>query len=347
MASPSYDSVLGYVVDVEAEIHKATAAWQAYGYAASDAYSKAYVHQGEVLKAVSANLEQMRKDEEAMLSLAFTILTVGVAGPLASAFLKGKVDVAVEEVTAAIKDQAVVKTAKAAAEVAKDSLSDSAKKVMEKASDKITESLQSPSREEAFQPSGIPPDQYGDELQEAIQRQTGALEDTVVTFLRKGSAGMTMDGAKRLSQGILNSDFITRAPGAVNKSKLKTSASVALWLAWAWARDVKYWSVHNIPTIPGVGKELAAFEPIRKELVEQLHLPAADINQKAFSVTGKFDIMNMSGLIRWSFSAGARATLFAGMPANPLGRSYAEMQMQQSLLKINLQRMGFVSSDGD
>src|SRR5580692_6369891 len=84
MGNPTYDNSLAYVVSVEAEIRRATSKWKEYGYAASKAYSQAYNDQGEVLSKVGKNLEQLRKREEQVASLALTIFTVGIAGPLAA-----------------------------------------------------------------------------------------------------------------------------------------------------------------------------------------------------------------------------------------------------------------------
>jgi hypothetical protein len=40
-------------------------------------------------------------------------------------------------------------------------------------------------------------------------------------------------------------------------------------------------------------------------------------------------MINMIEFIKWSFGPGARAALFAGMPMNPQGRLFAEIQADE------------------
>lgn len=44
---------------------------------------------------------------------------------------------------------------------------------------------------------------------------------------------------------------------------------------------------------------------------------------------------------------GARAALFAGMPMNPQGRLFAEIQMNQNLLNVTFKKLGIVQADED
>jgi len=90
MSSPTFSDALSYVVDAQAEILSAVADWKSYADAAAEAYSQAYEDQGRVLGSVNQRLEEMRKEDAERMTLALTILTVGVAGPIASVLVKGK-----------------------------------------------------------------------------------------------------------------------------------------------------------------------------------------------------------------------------------------------------------------
>jgi hypothetical protein len=63
--------------------------------------------------------------------------------------------------------------------------------------------------------------------------------------------------------------------------------------------------------------------------------------------TGHVDLIDMMGFLEWSVSTSATRALFAGMPANPQGRRYAEAQMPEHFLRMTLKRMGFLSSNKD
>jgi len=90
MSSPTFSDALSYVVDAQAEILSAVADWKSYADAAAEAYSQAYEDQGRVLGSVNKRLEEMRKEDAERMTLALTILTAGVAGPIASVLVKDK-----------------------------------------------------------------------------------------------------------------------------------------------------------------------------------------------------------------------------------------------------------------
>ena len=277
MSSPTFSDALSYVVDAQAEILSAVADWKSYADAAAEAYSQAYEDQGRVLGSVNKRLEEMRKEDAERMTLALTILTVGVAGPIASVLVKDKAAKVFEKLAENLQGKASKTALEAAGEMVKDSAGDLTKKGLEKVAEEVSKAYERPSVEDAFHSSGVPPDQYGDQLQEAIDLQTGVLQKLITAFMRKGSAGMTMDDAKQLLSRILNTDFVKYPPSAVKKGVLRKKASVALWLAWAWDRDREYWEKHSLPLFNA--KELSAFEPVRRVLVDQLQFPASAINQ--------------------------------------------------------------------
>src|SRR5919198_731009 len=80
--------------------------------------------------------------------------------------------------------------------------------------------------------------------------------------------------------------------------KPKRKASLALWLAWGWARDVHYWYMRSGDSYTVFGKELACFEPVRKVLVEQLGISQA--NRQVYApMNGSLNIIDMDGFIQW------------------------------------------------
>ena len=330
MGNPTYDNSLAYVVSVEAEIRRATSKWKEYGYAASKAYSQAYNDQGEVLSKVGKNLEQLRKREEQVASLALTIFTVGIAGPLAA------------EVTTEVFEKG--------ADVVKEQWVHLVNIGLEHGAELAAEHLGSSPSEELFKPAGIPPDQYGDELQEAIETRTSLLEDIVLDFLRKGSAGMKIDRAKALYDVILKTEFVQNPPVVTDRTKLRKHARFALWLAWLWARDLDYWKEHSNAT--HYRKELQSFEPVRLALDEfpiqhwEQDLYVEPHNEGGIQTfSDQVTLIDMEGYIEWSFRASARAALFAGIPSHPAGRKYAENQMAEHFLRMFLQRMGYFPSE--
>jgi hypothetical protein len=189
MSSPTFSDALSYVVDAQAEILSAVADWKSYADAAAEAYSQAYEDQGRVLGSVNKRLGEMRKEDAERMTLALTILTVGVAGPIASVLVKDKAAKVFEKLAENLQGKASKTALEAAGEMVKDSAGDLTKKGLEKVAEEVSKAYERPSVEDAFHSSGVPPDQYGDQLQEAIDLQTGVLQKLITAFMRKGSAG--------------------------------------------------------------------------------------------------------------------------------------------------------------
>ena len=198
--------------------------WKSYADAAAEAYSQAYEDQGRVLGSVNKRLEEMRKEDAERMTLALTILTVGVAGPIASVLVKGKAAKVFEKLAENLQGKASKTALEAAGEMVKDSAGDLAKKGLEKAAEELSKAYERPSVEDAFQSAGVPPDQYGDQLQKAIDLQTGVLQKLITAFMRKGSTGMTVDDAKQLLSRILSTDFVKYPPSPVKKGVLRKKA---------------------------------------------------------------------------------------------------------------------------
>ena len=66
---------------------------------------------------------------------------------------------------------------------------------------------------------------------------------------------------RKVYETIANMPFIINRPKRqVSTGNLKSSALLALWLAWGWARDSKCWKIHS--HLPINGGENADFEPV-------------------------------------------------------------------------------------
>jgi len=332
MSSPTFSDALSYVVDAQDEILSAVADWKSYADAAAEAYSQAYEDQGIVLGSVNKRLEEMRKEDAERMTLALTILTVGVAGPIASVLVKDKAAKVFEKLAENLQGKAS-KTALEAGEMVKDSAGDLTKKGLEKVAEEVSKAYERPSVEDAFHSSGVPPDQYGDQLQEAIDLQTGVLQKLITAFMRKGSAGMTMDEAKQLLTRILNTDFVKYPPSAVKKGVLRKKASVALWLVWAWDRDQEYWERHSLLFN---AKELSAFEPVRRVLVDQLQFPGSAIRVDDGAACSHDQHDRIHQVVVWSGGAGgavrrdADESARAPVCGDPDESKFAECDVQEA-----------------
>jgi hypothetical protein len=157
------------------------------------------------------------------MTLALTILTAGVAGPIASVLVKDK-----------------------AAKVFEKLAENMTKKGLEKVAQEVSKAYERPSVEDAFHSSGVPPDQYGDQLQEAIDLQTGVLQKLITAFMRKGSAGMTMDDAKQLLSRILNTDFVKYPPSAVKKGVPEKEGERGVVAGVGLGPRPEYWERHSL-----------------------------------------------------------------------------------------------------
>jgi len=343
--TPSFDTVSLYIEYLQGKILAATFSWHAFGEGCSTAYSKAYNDQGTVLSNIKRDLLDLRDKQKKILTFGLTLLTAGIAGPIATV------------------------EAKALFEVGEKKIQEAAAGLIQKGADGVAEwakgALEPPSFDEAFKPAGIPPDQYGNQLRKAIDLHASILEQQIVNFMKNGSAGMSLDGAKRLSDAILTTDYIKNPPQLTNEHDLKDYAKLVLWLAWAWARDLPYWQEHSDPS--GYLAELRRFEALRKVLEDELHIDGVtqtytpmrrqsrnvpkppflqrDADYEYVPSGPEEDLIDMAAFIKWSMSRDARTTLFAGMPAHPLGRKYVETQMEVHKMHAALHRMALIPDD--
>jgi len=170
--------------------------------------------------------------------------------------------------------------------------------------------------------------------------------------LRSGDQ-LTADGAKRLTEAILDSSFMkTLPPLDVDVKSLTRKASLALWMGWAMSRDPKYWNPKDAPILNEtyeVGKgwvrvpigqafwEQLDWEPVRQAIIPLGALYQAVTMQFNMPVgQGKVQSKNglyMWGFMEWSSSPQALERLFDGStPKNTLG--FEMVQKAQSQRKL-------------
>jgi hypothetical protein len=117
---------------------------------------------------------------------------------------------------------------------------------------------------DVFAPANTTPEEYTTGLQEGITwnvvfltkllyeakwdptKKSAKVEDKVITL--KSGDQLTADGAKLLTETILDSSFMKEMPPLdLDVDTLTKKASLALWIGWALARDAKYWNPKDAP----------------------------------------------------------------------------------------------------
>ena len=236
----------GYIKYLEDKVNEAEHQWNHYWLATSHAYTKAYDGQVAVLNQIKKVFDAREQFGKELLAFGLSLLTVGTAGGVAGAVARGFFP----------KDASGSRN-----EVGVDIVKDVLKKVMTTSGDKGIAAL-SPKApaDDVFSPGGVNPTEYLTALGEGISYYSGLLIQILNTVkydrsIRSAefdgkvipltSAGdqLTAADAKYLTESILNSSYVSEAPPLkLDSNKLLPMATLALWIGWAYARDVAYWS---------------------------------------------------------------------------------------------------------
>lgn len=334
----------GYIEYLADNITLADKLWTHYGWATSNAYASAYRQNQLVLNAVKVKQQQRRAQDEAILSFALSLLTVGVAGGIAGAVAR--------KFAAKRYD---------GSKVAEDVTKDVLKWTMQQGAAPVNHALSgalSPdvASNDVFSPSDTTPEEYTTSLHEGITYNLALLQkilfetkwdsakksttvDGKTITLRSGDQ-LTAEGAKRLTEAILASSFMSVLPPLdVDVKGLTRKASLALWMGWAMSRDPKYWNPKDAPILNEtyeVGKgwvslpvgpafwEQLDWEPVRQAIIPLGVLYQAVTMQYNMPVgQGKVQSQNglyMWGFMEWSSSPQALEKLFdSATPKNTLG----------------------------
>jgi len=301
-----YLSYLGQKID-QCKTH-----WEHYGQAASKAYATAWHSQDEVLKKVQKRIEERMEAERAMMSFALSLVTVGVAGPLAgvrvkSGIAKGGIDKSEEQIN---------KTVEWAEEKVKEPT--------KKGTEWLVKRFEPPSEEDVFKPAGITPDEYGPELLEGIEAQVGVLQDLLVGL--RESKRVTLQGAKGLTENIVDRTFVRDMPGLdITSDLLAPKATLALWIGWALtaARNVENWQDFQYADDMTPILDLAL-----RPLGVPMNLVSAKISLSRTYGQNMKTVINMAGVVRWAGSPMASELLFRGLPKHAEGFKQVQSQMQ-------------------
>jgi len=297
------NSAREYMEDLQGYVHEAVAAWKVYADRASQAYAKAYEAQGNLLKNVKKELEEARKKEQEAMTFMLSLVTVGVAGPVAG-YLAGKVATQLE---------------KEAAEKFVDWAKDKAKEGAKDATEKAVKYLHPEALgEDPYEPAGVSPVEFMASMLERVDERDYTLTH-LVNQLKDSVTSPAL--AKYLAEVIVNTSFIQDTPPDVNKDLLAQRAELALWIAWAIPRDRSYWYKGYATNTPkgalGIGRgDVGAEEILYKPLYDKLvtmGVPSSEIalwvqerNRSTRHLVGLW----MTGFINWASSPRAVDTVF-------------------------------------
>jgi hypothetical protein len=309
MDIPKFTDVNSALIFLGSKIDKAKTHWEKYASASSAAYGSAWHHQEGILKQVEEKIKARMEASEKLMVFALNLLTVGVGGAVVGACVKKVLDPKTEE--------------------------EIVKKTVEWARGKVEEPIKSGTEwaykhfgsgsfEEAFKPPGITPDVYGPRLSDSIMGRAEVLVDMRDELLSDQSR-VTLPGVQKLTQVICNMDFVEKLPPKVTEDFLMPKALLALWLTWAWQRDVGYWAVHSTQDLRFIAEQLD-FELIRQDLIRSCGIPEALISQRAqlpsqFTQASAWTyaayknndvVIDMDALIKWSKSIEALHMLYKG-----------------------------------
>jgi len=313
MTIKTRNSAREYLEDLQDYIHEAVAAWKLYADRASQAYARAYQAQGNLLRAVKKELDEARKKEEETAIFMLSLVTVGVAGPVAG-YLAGKVATQLE---------------KEAADKFVEWAEDKAKEGAKEATEKVFKYLHPEQLSDGpFEPAGVSPVEFMASMLERVDERDYTLT-RLVNRLKDSVTSPAL--AKYIAQTIVDTSFIQDTPPDVNKDLLAQRAELALWIAWAFPRDGSHWwtTSANKWEKGGIGTpthEEEAFEPLYERLVA-MGVPSSEIAFWHQNRLKKYLVgLWMEGFRKWASSPRAIDTVFRPPLPKDSGSSLQELR---------------------
>jgi hypothetical protein len=316
-----------YLADLRETTHDYVIKWEKLMERMAGAYDSAYESQTTLLGTVKKSVEARKERERALMVYTLSLVTVGIVGTIANRLVK-KVDVGGASET----------LAQVAAKEAQDSVvAEWTRGVVTTLAKDGTKKLQSVTLDPAlagsgkvddgFSPLGMTPNSYGHSLKEGVFSRAEIVADFARICYRE-SDKYTADFAKNLRDFMLYGPFFTTLPETdVDKDTLTRNAKLALWIAWARARDKSYWQT-QVALAQGYYasySEAFDFGPVCDELVS-LGVPSSLIviesNNYLTGTTSRG--LNMCGLIDWATGVTAPAALYQNLPTNTEGMKYAQ-----------------------
>jgi hypothetical protein len=334
----------GYIEYLADSINIADKLWTHYAWATSSAYATAYKQNLEVLGKVKKKQQQRRAETEAAMAFVLSLLTVGLAGGVAGALARK-----------------FASKAYGGSKVAEDVAKDVLKWSQQQAAAPLVRAVSSAfspdvASADVFSPADTTPEEYTTSLQEGITLSVGAL--TQIVFEAKWEPGkktaslgdkviqlksggqLTTEGARQLTEAILDSSFMKELPPLdIDVRTLTRKAKLALWIGWALARDADYWNRKDAPLMnyiydaqkglvplpvgPAFWEQMD-WEPVRQAIIDVGVMYQAVTAQSNMPVGGgQFQTQKglyMWGFMNWASSPDALAAIFDGaIPKNANG----------------------------
>lgn len=238
------DSLLG-------RVNLRIAEWNLWAKKLAAAYSEAYGDVKRLLERVKAAKTLREQQSQERLSFMLSLLTVGLAGPIAKGFTVG-----FETSKTALKDKVIH-------EWLSDGISEVAKRGAEGLQELGLQAVTGSgvSESDPFVPPGPEPLDYYFKLTIPVEERTIAV-GRVVESASLMSGAWTVEAARAFSSKIERGPFF-RPPAIPSHVVLKSRAKLALLIGWGLARDERYWKSHNSRQNP----EVFDFAPLRQELL--------------------------------------------------------------------------------
>ncbi|MGA7995690.1 MAG: hypothetical protein WCA28_12375 [Bradyrhizobium sp.] len=315
------------------QINRADARWTAYAAALSADYAHAFTAQSGVLTGIKKTLDAKKAFEHDRVTFALSLLTVGVGGALAGFVARS-----------ATKDK-----------VWEDAIKDTLKAINKKQTDNLGSVIAPKATVTAnpFAPAGVTPTEYWSRMvygfaklktslqdfQDGLNQQPPfnlhlVLPDLDLLYINPNPLNTTE--TKLVADEILATRYFADCPEPeYPPGKFLRNVSLALWIGWAYQRDVKYWKLqHDLTNAYYPDNEQVDWDRLRPELLG-LGVSAQNITP-AYAVPDYFrnrvDGLDMWGFFRWVAGPASRVALFDGLPRNAEGFEQVDKQMNMMQL---------------
>lgn len=338
------------------QIDLADQGWLAYAAALSSAYTIAYSFQSANLTKVKATIDAHNALEHDRLTFVLSLLTVGVGGALAGYLARsGTADFADTLVTTmkGVEKKTAENMAKEIGKRWEDAIKDTSKAVIKRQTDNLNSTIAPKTALNAtpFAPVGMMPQEYWSNMVYGCAKTKRSLlafrdglngpppyslsvdlPDQPLQYFNNGPLDTTE--AKRITEDLFTTRYFTDSPLPEDcpKGKFIRPLSLALWIGWAYQRDVKYWKFQH--DLTNYENEQISWDTLRPVL-RDLGVPVQNITPKYMipDITGKRVVgLDMWGFFQWIASPASRITLFSGLSRNAEGFELVDQAMKSMQL---------------
>ena len=315
------------------QIDLADQGWLAYAAALSSAYTIAYSVQSNNLTKVKATIDAHNALEHDRLTFVLSLLTVGVGGAVAGYLARSGTEGMAKEIGKRWED----------------AIKDTSKAVIKRQTDNLNSTIAPKATVNAtpFAPVGVLPQEYWSNMVFGCAKTKRSLlafrdglngpppyslsldlPDQPLQYFNNGQ--LDTAEAKRLTGEIFATRYFTDSPLPEDcpKGKFVRPLSLALWIGWAYQRDVKYWKLQH--DITNYENEQVSWDTLRPVL-RDLGVPVQNITPAYWvpDITGKRVVgVDMWGFFQWIASPASRITLFSGLSRNAEGFELVDEAMK-------------------